>query len=261
MDTMLLFLVKKAFFDAWDNFLPLVLMNLGFVALLAFPLLVPFALSDLGPLVFFPLMAIGILMLFVYTGAVSLAARDIVNYTNPEFKRFFTYLRESWKSSLVLGGIFVGHIAVIMVAFPVYTAMENILGLAALIFLFWASVIWLVSSQFFFPIRAQLDTKVGKILKKCFIVFFDNTGFALFLALGSLVNLVVSALTAFLIPGIAGWMVWLQAGLKLRLLKYDYLEENPDANRRKIPWDALLIDEKDRVGSRSIRGMIFPWKD
>jgi hypothetical protein len=39
------------------------------------------------------------------------------------------------------------------------------------------------------------------------------------------------------------------------------LEENPDANRRKIPWDALLIDEKDRVGSRSIRGMIFPWKD
>ena len=49
--------------------------------------------------------------------------------------------------------------------------------------------------------------------------------------------------------------------MKLRLYKYDYLEENPDAKRNDIPWDALLIDERERVGKRTLRGMIFPWKE
>jgi hypothetical protein len=56
-------------------------------------------------------------------------------------------------------------------------------------------------------------------------------------------------------------LIWLQAGFKLRLLKYDYLENDSDANRKRIPWDALLIDERERVGKRSLRGMIFPWKE
>jgi len=56
-------------------------------------------------------------------------------------------------------------------------------------------------------------------------------------------------------------MIWHQAALKLRLKKYDYLEENPEANRKQIPWDALLIDERNKVGPRTFKGMIFPWKD
>jgi uncharacterized membrane protein YesL len=258
---MLLFMVKKAFFDMWDHFLAVVIMNLGFIILLTVPLLLPSVLVELSVVAALISQIVGGLLAFVYAGAVSMAARDIANYERPEFRKMLDYLKETWKSSLVYGLIWAGVILVLVIGFPVYANMGNLLGLAAIVFLFWAVVIWTLAGQFYFPIRAQLDTKVGKIIRKSFIIFFDNTIFAVVLGIGSLVVIASSVFTALLIPGIAGLLIWHQVGLKLRLLKYDYLEENPEANRRQIPWDALLIDEKERVGKRTLRGMIFPWKE
>lgn len=258
---MLLFMIKKAFFDMWDNFLAVVLLNLGFIAVLTVPLLVPNALVKVSGPLSLATLVIGVILVFIYAGAASLVARDISDYKAPEFKEFLQHIKDTWKTSLVLAAIYIVHVFVLTVAFPVYSNMGNILGLAALVFLFWASVIWLLASQFYFPIRARLDTKITKILRKCFIVFFDNTGYAIASGLGVLIVAVLSGFTAFLIPGIGGLLLWLHVGFKLRLMKYDYLEENPDANRKRIPWDALLIDERERVGKRTLRGMIFPWKE
>jgi hypothetical protein len=71
----------------------------------------------------------------------------------------------------------------------------------------------------------------------------------------------LSVLLVFLLPGPAGILLFLDQGLRLRLLKYDWLEANPEADRRKIPWEALLIDEQEKTGTRSFRSFIFPWKD
>jgi len=49
--------------------------------------------------------------------------------------------------------------------------------------------------------------------------------------------------------------------VRLRLLKYDWLEAHPDANRKKIPWDELLIEEREKTGTRTLKNLIFPWKD
>ena len=147
------------------------------------------------------------------------------------------------------------------VAFQTYGAMGNMLGVAAIVFLFWAVVIWVLSSQFYFGVRARLDTKIRKLIRKSFILFFDNTILAIVLAFGAIIVSGVSVFTAFLFPGLTGLLVWYQVAMKLRLYKYDYLEENPDANRKKIPWEALLLEDKERVGKRTLRGMIFPWKE
>lgn len=258
---MLMFMVKKAFFDMWDHFLGVVLMNLGFIVLLTIPLLLPSVLVDLSVYAALASQVIGGLLSFIYAGTISMAARDIANYERPEFRKVVEYFKETWKSSLVHGLIWAAVVLIVVVGFPVYANMGNLLGLGAIIFLFWALVIWTLASQFYFPVRAQLDTKIGKIIRKSFIIFFDNTFFAIITGIGSLLVIAGSVFTALLIPGIAGLLIWHQVGLKLRLLKYDYLEENPDANRRKIPWDALLIDERERVGKRTLRGMIFPWKE
>lgn len=258
---MLLFVVKKAFFDMWDHFLGVIILNLGFIALLTIPILLPPVVVGISVVAAIVVQAIGTLVIFVYGGAVAMACRDIASYEKPEFGKFLGYLKETWISSLILGLIYIGLVFVVWIGVPVYAGMGTLLGLAALVFLFWAALIWVVSSQFFWPIRAQLDTKIGKIVRKCFIIFFDNTVFALVVAVGSVAVIAVSALTALLIPGITGLLIWHQVALKVRLYKYDYLEENPDANRRKIPWDALLIDDRERVGERTLRGMIFPWKE
>lgn len=255
------FLIKKSFFDVWDNFIGSVLVNLGFVLLMAIPFAIPFAIADSLPALTLVILALGILLLFVFAGGASLAARDIANYEGIEWRALWSYVTETWKSSLLFGLINVVLVFLLSVAFPVYTGMENLFGIAAAAVLFWAYVVWLLAAQFFFPVRAQLDEKFGKILKKCFVLFFDNTGYAIASFVVLILLSAVSVFTAFLIPGIMGILVWLQDGVKLRVYKYDYLEEHPDAERRRLPWDALLVEDRERVGKRSFRGMIFPWKE
>jgi hypothetical protein len=93
------------------------------------------------------------------------------------------------------------------------------------------------------------------------IIFFDNPGMAFFSLIHNTVVLIISALLAFLFPGPGGILLFLDEALRLRLLKYDWLEANPDSDCRKIPWDAILIEEREKTGTRSLKNFIFPWKD
>lgn len=243
----------------WDNLLYVFGLNIGFVLVVGAGIY----LASLFPVFSIPWLiavAFGIVLLNFYTGAVSLAARDFSDYKMPALKEFFGYFKETWKRALVISVITIIQVYIVLFAFPFYL-QRGLLGYAALSVIFWVSVIWMISSQYYFPIGARLDKNVRKILRKCFIMFFDNTIFSLVLALGTLLITAASGFTAFMIPGLTSVLIWHQVGFKLRLLKYDYLEENPEADRKKIPWDALLIDDKDRVGHRSLRGMIFPWKE
>ncbi len=259
---MLGFTIKKAFFDMWDNLLGAALYNLGFVLVAAAPFLVLESLVGMGAeLLSIVGWALGVLLVFVYVGGLAFVARDMTDYASVGPKAFWGYIKEAAPASLVLGGIYLAQAFITSVAVPVYASMGNVLGLAALVFLFWASVIWVLSSQFVLPVRARLNSHIGTVLKKSFMVFFDNTGFSLFMATGIIALAALSLPLAFLIPGPMGVLIWMQTGFKLRLMKYDYLEENPDAKRSAIPWDELLYDERERVGTRTLRGMIFPWKE
>ena len=143
---------------------------------------------------------------------------------------------------------------------PFYLDFESIWGILLSALIFWTLVIGVLSLQFFITIVARLDPRIVKAVKKCFLIFFDNTGFCVFSFFHNLVLLIISALTAFLIPGPAGILLYLDEALRLRLMKYDWLEAHPGEGRR-IPWDALLIDARDKTGTRSLRNFIFPWKD
>ncbi len=257
---MIFFLVKKAFFDMWDNMIAVFLLNLGFVLVAAGALYVPYFLS-FDPALAIPGGAIGILLLNVYLAAASFVAHEITNYATPSFKDLQAYLKSAWKAGLTLGVITCVQIGILAVAMPFYLQLGGLLGMTAVAVIFWISVIWWLASQYYFPIRTRLDSGIRKILRKSFIVFFDNAGFTIAVGMGTVVILALSVFTAFLLPGAATVLIWHQSALKLRLLKYDYLEKNPGANRKDLPWDALLVEESERVGHRSLRGMIFPWKD
>ena len=136
------------------------------------------------------------------------------------------------------------------------------MGLAALSIIFWASVAWQLASQYFFPVHCRLGDKPGKSLKKCFIMLLDNTIFTVGMGIVTIIILALSAFTVFLLPGIGGVIIFHQAAFKLRLYKYDYLEEHPNVkNKKQIPWERYLQEERKRVGKRTLRGMIFPWKE
>ncbi len=256
-----LFWIKKAFFDFWDNFLAIILLNLGFIAVGTVPFVIAPQFQAAGPLLAIFALLAGIALVFVYATAVAMIARDISNYEGLAWGLILEYLRETWATGVLYAALTVGSFFLLTIAFPTYASMDNFIGAVALALLFWAAVIWYLGLQFYLPVRSRLDTNVKKILKKCFIVFFDNPLYAVGSAVGFAFVLGISVFTAFLVPGPAGAFVWLQSGFKLRLLKYDHLEENPEADRRRIPWDRLLVEDRERIGKRTLRGMIFPWKE
>ena len=259
--TMIGFFIKKAFFDGWDNLISLVVLNLGFLLVIAalFGALELLAISTLGGIV---VIVVVIALYSFYLGAVSYQTKEYAWYTRPGFAHFWGAFRSLWRHSLLYTGLSLVIFALTVFVIPFYFSYNNFFGLVVSVFLFWLALLLVLALFYFYPLAVQMpQDKPLKSLRKSFILLVDNLGFTLFLALYKLFNLLVSILFATLIPGVGGLQLSGQIALKLLLFKYDYLEENPEANRKKIPWEALLFDEREKVGPRSFKGMIFPWKE
>ncbi len=254
------FLIKKTFFDLWDNLFRIALVNLGFILSAAVPILVPTLFAGVPPLAL-AVMVLGSLWCFVYLAAAALCVRAVSDYGTFGFVDFFAAVKDAWPAGLLFGAAALLMVLLSYVALPFYLGMESMVGIFAAALVFWTVVVVTLAFQYFLPLRARLDRDLRKVVKKSFILFFDNPGLSIFALIHNAVMLVISFFLAFLAPGPAGILLFLDEALRLRLLKYDWLEAHPDANRRKIPWDELLIEEREKTGTRSLRNFIFPWKD
>lgn len=254
------FLLKKTFFDIWDNLFRVALLNIGFLASVAIPVALPAVFAGV-PVLAVAVLIVGVLWCFVYLAACSALLKTISDYGSFGFADLLAALREMWLPGLVLGGVGLLLALFASTALPFYFSMKSPLGVFAAAVVFWSIVVVLLAFQYFFPVRVRLDRDLRKVVKKSFILFFDNPGLSIFAALHNVVLLALSAFLAFLMPGPAGILLFLDEALRLRLMKYDYLEANPGADRKKIPWDELLVEEREKTGTRTLRNFIFPWKD
>lgn len=257
---MIRFLFKKSFYDFWDNLLRLAMVNLGFLLLAALPFLLS-RLVGRSVLSSVFLLVLGVTMLCVYMAAVSLLVRCISDYGSFGLFDLKDALRQAWPAGLMLAAIVVVLTLVATMALPFYMAMGSFVGVFAGSMVFWILIALLLALQFYLPVRARIDKDPIKILKKCLIVSVDNPGLTLVSGLINTAVLVLSLFAAFLLPGPAAMLLLVDEALRLVMLKYEYLEAHPGANRRKIPWDDLLADDRERTGTRSLRTIVFPWKD
>jgi hypothetical protein len=254
------FLIKKTFFDLWDNLFRVALINLGFIASAAALLLMPALFGSLPSAGMFFLF-LGTIWCFIYFAAAARSLTAVSDYGSFGFADFFRNLKTAWPAGLMLGLLVFAAYLLVTLVIPFYMAMNSLIGLLLSAVIFWTVVVAFLSLQFFLPIRSRLDRKIRKALKKSFIIFFDNPLFCIFSFFHNLVLLVISVFLALLFPGPAGILLYLDEALRLRLLKYDWLEANPEADRRKIPWEVILIEEQEKTGPRSFKNFIFPWKD
>ena len=257
---MLGFCIKKTFFDIWDNLFLLVLINIGFILMLGLVVYLPSLLS-FSPLLSLFGLSLGILLFSVYTGGTVKMTKAMSDFQSVSISSLPKYIVANLVPSMVIGGIAILQVVLVSVIFPFYMNIGGIIGLGVASLLFWTSIIWWLASQYYWPLYCRLESDIGKSLKKSVLLFFDNTGFTLCLGLGSLFLLVISGFTAFLVPGFTAILLWHQVAFKLRLYKYDYLEENPGADRKRIPWAVLVQEDREKLGPRSLKGMIFPWKE
>ena len=258
------FFLKKNFFDGWDHFLPLALFNIVLILLIFSLFTLTYAFSP-APAAALPVLLICILLTGVLLQAFSNLVSRIADFQSFSFKEIGEEIKNSW----LHGCLFALTEAVCWfaagVAVPYYFSFRNFLGLFLGICVIWIFTVIQLSLLWFFPIRSRLESDFRKCIKKCFILFFDNTGFTLFMALYSLMLIVLTPLFAFLMPGFSGILLAWNNAFKLRMYKYDWIERNPEipiqTARKRIPWEELLTDDRETVGIRTIRNLIFPWKD
>ena len=256
------FLIKKTLYDLWDNMFRIVVLNLGFFVstlILFLPTLFPDVFGSDALMIAFGIF--GTLLCSIYLAAASLTIKAISDSGTFTFRDFLHSFKAAWPAGIAVFLLIFLLYLIFTVVIPFYGGMGTTVGLILSMVIIWITVFGLLSFQFYFTVYARLGTNLIKCFKKCMLISLDNTGLAVFLFIHNLLALLISIPFVFMFPGPIGVLLYLDEALRLRLLKYDWLEANPDADRRKIPWDEILIEEREATGTRSFRNFIFPWKD
>ena len=257
---MLRFLIKKVFFDIWDNLVIIMMLNIGFVAPLALFFLAGSFSDNNGLSLTFITLSVLVFSLF------SLGVNGIVY-------GYSRYQRDGIKGFLDAYRYHIGHAAFhfvfcLLLAFalfygiPFYFSFRNLFGFFLGMLTFWIVFAFLIAIQYYFPLCFHMEADGPlKTFRKCLLVAADNMGTSFFLLLRTVIDLVLTVLTASLLPGLTGIALSRMDTVRLLMKKYDFMEENPEATKKDINWDDLLYEEQKLVGPRSFKGMIFPWKD
>jgi hypothetical protein len=254
------FFIKKSFFDGWDNLFSLVALNSIYLIILIVFIILPLG-SGLGNAIVLASTMVGIVAFSVWHSLIAFVVRDAVDYRSIGFKTSIAKLAIAWKPGMALGLVNVLLWFAGTVAIPFYIMQNNFIGLFLASLLFWVSIVVLVASQYFLPLIARRGGTIRANIRIALSLFLDNIGFSFFLALHGTITLVASILMAFLAPGFAGLSVSAAVAVKLRLKKYEWLEATGSKDRKHIPWNELLEEEQELVGKRTLKGMIFPWKE
>jgi len=261
------FLLKKSFCDGWDNLLSVIVTNV----ILLFTLLGSLYLAALSAklentLILVAIFVVACVLISILTFAFGDCAAEIANFNGIGFADYFKAIPGVLKDGSLFGLL----VAVVTIlsgfAFDYYfIQMQSLVGVFLGSLILWLDVFLMLSLQWFLPIRSLMHNDFKKCLKKCFIIFFDNTGFTILVGLHTLLSLAFTVLFIGFLPGFSGILIHNTNALRLRLYKYDYLEEHPELqtkkDRKNIPWEELIYDDRETLGPRKFRSFLFPWKD
>ena len=265
-------LLKKTFFDMWDNLFSVLAINLGFLLIFIVSIvvtefsrgLVAIALSNTLPI--FTILrhliinSIFLSLIFIYLGAACAFTKELTEKNKPGFGDFFRYLKTNAKGGCIFG--FINAFLIFILVASRQTYYNSVFGIFVFYLMLWLYFLWIASSQYFFPLLTRFDKNVYKNIKKMLMLLLDNFGLTIIgLVIPGVIIMVLYPVTMFLAFGPATLMLMYNIALTFLLHRYEYLEENPEKNRKKIPWQQLLIEEEKKVGKRTLKGFFFPWKE
>lgn len=255
------FLIKKAFFDAWDNLIGLVVSNLGFLVVVMLFFLGMQYLSS-STLLLFLVFVVAIILFSFHSVGIAQITKNYSDYKRVGFEGYKEGLKlfssHAWFYSLI-------NVLMISLAFlvmPFYLSMGNTIGFILGIVTFWILLTLILAMQYYLPLMSRFTgDKPVKTFKKCFIISIGNLGTTIFLLIFNLIQLAGTALTAGLLFSMTGITLANQDAFKLLILKLDWLDENPEEDYKHVDWEDILYEERENVGHRTIKNMIFPWRD
>jgi MFS family permease len=257
---MIRFLLRKFFYDLWDNLFKVILLNLGFLGTVVLALTAPSLLAFYPPLSL-AVFAVLVFAAFVYVCAAALVLKEASDYRSFGAVDFFAALKPACRSGLVLGGLVLAGFFLVRFAIPFYLALGGLVGVVFAAVCFWTVVTLAVAFQFLPAVFSRLEKRPLRAVKKCLIFFFDNTPFSLF----SFFFVIFLLLPVIFFPAFP--LLYLDEALRLRFLKYDRLPAKatedgklPKGGKQKIPWNEILAEEMEKTGKRNWKDFVFPWR-
>ncbi|MCQ2612638.1 MAG: hypothetical protein MJ183_03450 [Treponemataceae bacterium] len=279
---MILFYLKKNFCDGWDNLLWIIVNNLICIAVVAATYLglSYLATGTLGtdvatvteimpvPALIACSVVLGVAGVWLVSSlilSISDSCAKIADFKSPSYKELFKNLKNCWKDGILFALLNLMIAVLALIGIPFYLSMGGLFGLFLGSLVFWALVVTILAMQWFLPLRSQLKGGFIKTLKKSYIILFDNFGFSLLMGIYSLVLIALSVFLVGIVPSFGGLALAQNNALRIRMYKYDWLEEHPEVTpkeaRKIVPWGELIGEDRDTLGPRSIRSFFFPWKD
>ncbi|MDR2510741.1 MAG: hypothetical protein LBC77_08880 [Spirochaetaceae bacterium] len=259
---MIAFSIKKTFFDLWDNMFKIGALNLGFLISISLAVIVPTGITANRPIKIL-IFLLGVLWCFIYAAAAARSLSVISDRGSFTFSLFVKNIRASIADALFSLLIFGIAAIVLCLVVPFYLKTGSFAGIVLAQTYGWFLLISIMVFQFFFAARTRLDGALPLSLKKLVMIFFDNPLFCIASLIICIIGIVLSVFTVFLFPGPAGILLYLDEAFRLRLLKYDWLESQNDKTdaKRAVPWNDILEEEREIIGNRGLKNLIFPWKD
>lgn len=262
---MFIFIIKKNFCDGWDNLLSVILSNLVFL-FSGIGLVLLNALASNNGWLALAAFIFSAVVLSIEAFAYSDSAAKISRFEGVHVVDFFKSFPGALKDGALFGLL---NSAVILISsFSIkyyFTQMTSLFGFMLGCAIVWVLIFYFLAIQWFIPIRALMHNDFKKCLKKCFIILFDNTGFSVAYAIYNLILIVLSIACIGFFPSMAGIVIANTNALRILLYKYDYLEEHPELRtkreRKNIPWETLIAEDRELLGPRKLRSFLFPWKD
>lgn len=259
---MFLLSIKKAFFDAWDNLAALILSNIVIIAIMMLGLWPMFKIFENNRVEGFLILIALIPLISITLGTVSSLMSTLADFRSIMWSDVPTAIKKTWGGSVGLALIVIAASGITVVGMTYYNSLGNLIGIAAAALLFWIMLGVYLASLWFFAVKNRLSGGFFQLLRKSILIMMDNIGLSLFTGLIMVpIQMILWFLTVFMAFGPTGIQLYLNVSLRLLMFKYDWLEEHPDAKKRDIPWYEILIDEHEKVGKRTLKGMIFPWKE
>ncbi len=254
------FLIKKSFFDGWDNFLPLFLSNITFsiVAVVFYTTVRANMQLQIGT--FALICALFFLILCFIALGISGSVHKWANYSSEFFEGFKNAAKKTQH-------LFFFYALAVLVFFcivfliPFYLSSHSYMGIIITVIMFWAFLLIIPSMQYYFPLANIMDEDTAFMtFKKCLALTLNNKLFTLGLTIKTIVELAISICTCFIVPGFAGIALSHADAVKLLLIRHNYMREYA-IEKKDINIYRLLEEENTKLGPRSIRNMIFSWKD
>lgn len=259
---MIWFFIKKNFWDGWENIGNLVvpnLMTLLVVSLMFVGYLFGFSFNPISLVLMYIMFILGITCIIVFESAFGENAKAISEFETAKISGYFSEIGKAFKENFKVGLVSGFLIVSAVIGVPLYIHMDSFYGVALGMVLLLFVCIVLLALQWYVPLRMLLKMGPNKAFKKCFVVLFDNFAFSIFMEFYCIVLFAMSIVCLMTMPGVCGILLARTNALKLRLLKYDWLDQHPELKgfgvRKNIPWDALIREDKAMLGKKGFKDL------